>query len=189
MKKLASVAVLASLTMLVGCVPCLRAIYTEKELVFKPDLIGLWSQKDSEETWQFAKAGKKAYRVVHTDREGKQGTFAGHLVELDGALFLDLYPKEPKLPQNDFYKAYIARLHTFLLVRQITPTLQMASMDMEWLDAQVRKDPKAIRHELVDRRVLLTASTKELQQFLVKHHKTPEAFGEPSNMVRQEPKQ
>ena len=134
-----------------------------------------------------SKAGQKSYRVVQTDKNGKTGTFAGHLVRLDGTLFLDLFPQEPKLPQSEFYKAYIARLHTFLLVEQVTPTLRMAPMDMDWLREYVQQNPDAIRHEEIDGQILLTASTKQLQEFLIKHRKTKGAFGKPSDMVRQKP--
>jgi two-component system phosphate regulon sensor histidine kinase PhoR len=79
------------------------------------------------------------------------------------------------------------RLHQLILaakVSQIEPTLQMSFPDPKWLESHLKENPKAIRHEQIDDRVLLTASTQELQEFVCKHAETPGAFGEPSNLKR-----
>lgn len=99
-------------------------------------------------------------------------------------MFLDLFPNDPGLKQNDFYQFHFLSVHTFAHVKQIKPTLQMSFPNPGWLKKLVAENPEAIRHEKIDGEVVLTASTKELQAFWIKHLETKGAFGEPSNMNR-----
>lgn len=168
-----------------GCVPSLHPLYTDGDLIFDPALVGVWAEKENDnETWSFQKRGEKAYRLVVTD-DGKTGEFEAHLLRLGNTLFLDLYPEEAGLEginRNDFYKGHLLSAHTFLKVIQVEPTLQMAFIETRWLEQYVEKNPAAIRHEVVSERILLTASTKALQEFVVTH--AEEAFGEFSSLKR-----
>jgi len=184
MKKSVFAIVLAALTVLAGCVPCLRAIYTDEGVVFKPELVGVWSQPHQKETWQFTAAGEKSYRLVQTDKEGRKGAFSAHLVKLEGALFLDLSPETKDLPGNNFSRCYLYPLHTFFLVEELGSALRLSAMDGKWLEKCLKRNPAAIRHERIKGSIMLTASTAELQEFLIKHSKTEGAFGTGLNMKR-----
>jgi hypothetical protein len=187
MRKAAFPVVLAGVALVGGCVPCLRPIYTDKDLVFETALVGLWSGPNSAASWHFTKSGEKAYRLVHTDDKGRKGVFDAHLAKLDGMLFLDLYPQAPRAPMNELYQFHIQPVHTFLRVYQITPALQMSCMDPKWLKEYLEEQPDALRHEKQGDRLLVTASTEQLQAFLIKHGSTDKAFGEPSDLKRQSP--
>jgi len=171
-----------------GCVPSLNPLYTEKDLVFDAALVGVWSEKeDASETWAFEKTGEKEYRLVYT-ADGKTGEFEAHLLKLGNTLFLDLYPDGKSLDElnrNDFYKSHLIPGHTFAKVTRIEPTLQMGFLNPDWLKELSEQNPKAIRHEKVSDRIVLTASTRELQEFVLKNLNTKGAFGdEPSNLKR-----
>jgi hypothetical protein len=60
----------------------------------------------------------------------------------------------------------------------------MVGLDYDWLEKLLEKNPKAIRHHIIedhgDGRLVLTADTAELQRFVVKHLKTEGAWGEPA---------
>ncbi len=174
---------LGFLIFLTSCVPSLHPIYTGEDLVFDPALVGAWSEEGSADTWTFSKSGEKEYNLVLVDDEGK-GEFVVHLAKVEGRLFLDLFPKEPDLKANDFYKSHLLRVHSFILVAKIQPTLQMAVLDPGWIKKFLQDHPDAIRHEEVNDDILLTAKPKELQAFLIKHEKTEGAFGEFSNFIR-----
>jgi len=88
------------------------------------------------------------------------------------------------LKQNDFYKFHLLPVHTLAYVKRITPTLQMSFPDPGWLKKLIAANPGAIRHEKIDNEIVLTASTKELQTFWLKHLDTKGAFGDSSNMKR-----
>ena len=72
-------------------------------------------------------------------------------------------------------------------VPQIQPTLQMGFLNADWLDKLLKKSPRALRHQRQgeDKGFVLTASTKELQKFLLKHVNDKDAFGEPSEFKRE----
>lgn len=184
MRKFLVMAILGIIVLFSGCVPSLHPLYTKDDLIFSPNLLGEWSEKNSKETWLFTKEGEKEYKLVHTDEEGKQGEFEVHLLKVKGRLFLDLFPEAPDLKENEFYQIHLLPVHTFMLVKQIEPTLQMATLSPDWIVDFLARHPRAIRHEKVEDGILLTAQSKKLQAFVIKHEKTEDAFGGLSNLTR-----
>lgn len=178
-----SVALVLALAMS-SCVPSLHPLYTEEDVVFEPDLVGTWSEGDDDDTWTFAQDGGKAYKLVFADEPDTKGEFKVHLVKLEGRLFLDLFPGEPELEANDFYKLHLLPLHTFMQVRRITPTLEMSMIDPDWLGKLLENDPRALPHERTKDHLVLTAKPKELQAFLLKHAANEDAWGDYSKMTR-----
>ena len=169
-----------------GCVPSLNPLYTEKDVVFDPALAGVWADDDTaKETWAFEKSGEKGYKLIYTS-DGTTGEFEVRLLKLGKMRFLDLHPDGDglnDLNRNDFYKAHLLPAHTFAKVTQIEPTLQMAFLNPDWLAKLLEKNPGAIRHEKLDEsRIVLTASTKELQKFILKY--VGEAFGDESGHLK-----
>jgi len=157
------------LVMLGGCVPSLHKLYTEEDVVFKQELMGFWTSEGMDDRWEFRSDNKKSYELNYADKEGKEGKFEVHLVKLEDKIFMDLYPSEPNIASNDFYKLHLLGVHTFMLVKQIEPVPELSPMDYEELKNLLEDNPEAIKHEIVEGRVILTASTKELQDFVVKH--------------------
>jgi hypothetical protein len=153
-----------------SCVPSLHPLYTEKELVFEEKLLGVWAENGSK--WVFEKGSDpNSYDLTVIDEEGK-GEFIAHLVKIDKMLFLDLFPKEPELQTNNFYKIHLLPAHTFMKVEQIEPILKMSMMDPEKIEDMLENDPNLIKHEILEdqnQKLVLTASTKELQQFMKEH--------------------
>ena len=176
--------------LLAGCVPSLHPLYTPKDVVYDPKLIGAWSDPNSSDsgTWEFRASEPNSYTMVYTDKDKKTGSFSVHLVKLDGTLFLDVFPNDPNLPQNGFYQMHLLPAHTFMKVDQIEPNLKLRLMDVDKFTKRLEKYPALLKHEILeqgsDKRVVLTASTKELQEFMRKHAGDKDVFGEPSNMKR-----
>ena len=114
-------------------------------------------------------------------------------MKIEGRLFLDLFPMEldskktdedPK--ENAFYKLHLVPAHTFMLVKQIQPTLRMAFLNPSWAKDYLKAHPDAVRHEKVDHdEIVLTAPTKELQAFVLKHEKDADAFATLDPMTAQ----
>lgn len=177
-------------TFLAGCIPSIHPIYTEKDVIFAPALLGTWREEDSKETWEFSKDTDRSYRLVYTDDRNEKGTFTVHLVKIDGTMFIDLFPTELDGQMNEFYMLHFLPVHTFILIQQIEPRLKMSLMDPDWLENHLKQNPKAVQHGILSDRtllpsILLTSSTKELQTFLLKHVKTKGAFTQPVEMMRQ----
>jgi len=170
------------MSLLASCVvTSVYPFYTAKDVVFDPALVGAWvetgSTNTAKEHWRFEKAAGQAYKLIVQDNE-KQTEFDTHLFKLKGRLFLDLCPRER--PDNSL------PLHYLLTVARLEPALEMNMLDYDWLKKLIEKDPKAIHHIFVPKKLgedgegdlVLTADTAELQKFILMHEKTEGAFGE-----------
>ena len=134
MRKVAKWFLPSLLLMLAGCVPSLHPLYTDQAVIFDQSVLGVWAEDDSKETWALTRGGEKEYRLVHTDEDGKKGEFIAHLLKVEGRMFLDLYPVEP---ENDFYRDYLLRTHTFVVVLQTALTIRISFLEPEWLKSEL----------------------------------------------------
>jgi len=109
---------------LVGCVPSLHRLYTDKDLIFDPKLLGVWSDEQSK--WTFEKGkDEMSYKltVIFEEKKDKKAEFDTHMVKFDNMLFLDLFPTDPEVEMNVFLALHLVPAHTFIKVEQIEPTL------------------------------------------------------------------
>lgn len=165
-----------------GCVPSLHPLYTDKDVVFEEKLLGSW--EDGESIWKFDRGTDANSYDLTVVTDGNDGRFIANLVKLNGTMFLDLYPGPVEIKANDFYKAHLLAAHTFIKVEHFDPNLSMRMMDPEKLEKLIESRPDIIKHELVEKRIILTASTAHLQDFIKKYQNDPNVFGEPSIMKR-----
>ena len=164
------------LVVLTGCgdVTSLRPLYTDRDLVFDPALVGTWSwseenSKNSKAMWIFTKGDKKEYNFVTVSDRGEREKYTVHLVKVEGRLFLDIFPEHPH--DTSFFRP----LHMIVGVDKIKPTLQITILNTPWIENFLNLHPDALRHEKEDTDfipyLILTAKPKELQAFLIKHEK------------------
>ncbi len=157
-----------------GCVvQSVHPLFTENELIFDANLVGIWSPTDSNEAWQFTRntaKDSKEYQLVYTDSDGKKGTFLAGLGTVGQDRYLNIYPEEPNLPQNGgFYKNHLLAMNSFIKIKLSVPTLTGQTMDYENVKKLLEKKPKLLKHEIRGDELILTASTKELQKFMLKY--------------------
>jgi hypothetical protein len=184
MKNFIKLVTLCFLLLAAGCVSSLNALYTEQDIIFDPDLIGVWTDRDSKETFELTKSGEKQYRLVYTDEEGKSGEFVAHLLKIADKKFMDLTPVKPALSQNDFYREHFVVVHSFAQITETGSTVQISFLEPDWLKTMLVKNPTAIRHEKLGDEIFITASPKELQKFLLAHINTQGAFSKPLSVKR-----
>ena len=184
--------------LLVGCVPVmsLHPLYTDKEVVFEKDLLGAWVDDSNETTWQFkcADRSEKTYELIFSDDDGQKGLFVAHLVKLQNRLFLDIFPSEPPWKEEDpnkvewvYNTVFFVPFHTFIKIESIESQLKMRLTNDDNMKKLFREDPNAVRHELVDDRLILTASTKELQAFVLKYADDSRVFADETILNRRKP--
>ncbi len=183
MRYLAIPVTLLILFLLGGCILSLYPLYTEEDIVFKPELVGRW-QGENGEIWEFSRDENDSYILRFTDADGKTGIFQAHLVELEEGVFLDFYPDEPDIEYSPVYQLHYIGAHSFAYVSQIEPELQLHLPDPGWLENKLEEDPDAIRHEVIDSHIILSASTQELQAFWSEHIDEKEAFLDPAPLER-----
>ncbi len=165
-----------------GCVPVmsLRPLYTKENVVFDKKLLGTWVDDPNkpEVTWQFKSIDKpkNAYKLILTGEDGMKGSFVAHLVKLQDKLFLDVYPSEVPWEAEDLDKMewpynsfFLVRAHTFVKIDSVEPRLKMRLMLETQMQKLLEENPDTIAHLAVEDRHVLTASTKELQAFVLKY--------------------
>ena len=165
-----------------GCIPVmsLHPLYTEEDVVFEEKLVGIWID-DANGTWEFKHPDEKdmTYELVLSSPEDAKGLFVANLVKLENSLFIDVYPKQFPCEMEDpnktewHYNAFFyIPAHTFIKIDSIEPQLRMRLTDNEKMGELLKEDPNVVKHEVVedyDGGIVLTASTKELQAFVLKY--------------------
>jgi len=165
-----------------GCVPVmsLHSLYTEENVVFEEKLLGTWvDDPNSPETiWEFRRIDKtkKEYKLIISDDENKKGSFVAHLVKLEDSLFLDVFPDEFPCDTEDPNKTnwlynvfFLVPVHTFIKIDSIEPQLKMRLTDDDKMEELLKKEPNAVKRMSIEDMLILTASTKELQAFVLKY--------------------
>ena len=165
-----------------GCVPVmsLHSLYTEKNVVFEEKLLGTWvdDPNSPEAIWEFKRFDepKNAYKLIFSDDKGQKGSFVAHLVKLRNKLFLDVYPDELPWEPDDpnkvkwlFNSFFLIPAHTFIKIDSIEPQLKMRLINDGKMEELLKEDPNAVKHTSIEGRVVLTASTKELQAFVLEY--------------------
>lgn len=144
------------------------------DIVFDPWLVGRWSEKDDDkEVWEFSapKEGNTSYLVTISENNEPREILEGCLVEIDGHQFMDLMPHDFEFNKKDAQTLLINDLllfptHTILQIRRSGDNLLMAFVEYEWITDQVEKGTFELPHEVEDDRVLITASSEKLREFV-----------------------
>ncbi len=190
MRRFACVVAIAALVASSGClVVSTSSLSTEEDAVFEPALVGVWNESPTEQ-YVVSKLGERAYKVVADDGKTRT-TFVGHLVRLDGVLFLDMavstawaelgVPKDLEETLGDWFLP----LHFFVRINQVTPSFSVSAVDEAWLKAYLKEHPTALAHTFRDTDVVLTGSTEDIRKFFQAHVNTPGAFDKPTVLTRQ----
>ena len=187
MKNRNLIATLGIAALLCSCIPSVNPFYTARDVVSDPRLLGAWQEKDKADkpdVWKFEGTTNQMYQLTITEKEGKQGEFDAHLFKLKQEYFLDLIPGDCNYATNqaDLVAASMFPGHLLVHVSQLDPELKLAFFDFDWLQKHLEKNPKALAHHLEDKRIVLTADTRDLQKFVLKH--LDELFEKPSEMIR-----
>ncbi|MBI1374468.1 MAG: hypothetical protein GC159_17260 [Phycisphaera sp.] len=183
-RTLTIVALSITLGLLSGCIPSLHTIYSKDVAAYDENLIGVWAEKPgAKETWRFDKVRFfKRYSLTYADKEGV-GEFDARLVKLGDTLFLDLYPdKVEHKDRPDIYNAHLLGVHTIMRVILDGQELELLTLDRKWLKKHLADAPTSLKHELIDGdddKILITASTAELQKFYQDQADNTEAWAKP----------
>jgi len=105
---------------------------------------------------------------------------------LNDYFFLDLKPSDVELDatQADVIGWALIRGHLILRVDELDSKLKLTVGEPDWLNEYLRQNPKALADFKQGTNVeFITASTQDLQQFVLAHLGKNELFGEPGVLV------
>ncbi len=192
-----------------GCfLKSVHPLVAEEETVELPGISGIWESEDERFTFikegefddvHFSKklndnssfsmsdsgndttqTEHPAYLVIYEDLsndEPDSSYFLGSFVQLEQHYYLDLFPFE--VFGVDFFTSHLQPVHTFSKINLTKDSLSIHLFQDEWIEEQIRDHKVRIKHEKLDEGVLITASTNELQQFIIKYSNEQEAYRDP----------
>ncbi|MBL8218678.1 MAG: membrane lipoprotein lipid attachment site-containing protein [Bryobacterales bacterium] len=164
---------------LTGCtdITFLYPIYEKSDLAPEVDLSGEWSGKDNGH-WRFTRDEEGGYQVEWWDKEDK-ALFEVHLVRISNGLYLDFASK----PEGTAIRG-----HAVARVEVSGDLLHIAWIDSGWLGERLEKDHAlAFERPCVDKNrrcMVVTASTADLQTFLMRYAQDSKAFEKPELLRR-----
>jgi len=180
-----------------GCVPVasIHCLYTKENTVFDEKLLGTWvdDSNEPETIWEFTRDDEpnNTYKLIFTDEEGNKGSFEAVMVKLKDKLFLDIYPRELPWELEDpnqvkwlYNSFFVIPAHTFIKVDSIEPQLKLRFTMDDKMEELLKENPNAIEHTSIEDRIVLTAKTKQLQEFILKYADDERLFAEEVTLGR-----
>lgn len=194
MKKISSFLLAVCLLMLAGCgLTTLHPIFTPGDLIMDTHLLGKW---ENEKTWyrfdpasqialedipeKLQKFSSKFY-LLTTDK----GRNLAFLIKIGDHHFLDVYPIESEAEKavDEFFKMHKVRMHTVHRLDYDNPSsFRLQNFEDGYLKDLIRTKQLRIAYTNVknsdtnEEDIVITASTKELQQFLSKYGSDMKAY-------------
>ena len=175
--------------LMIGCLPSVHPLYTDDDLIFREELLGTWlgpstgfHRTDETETWKFEQDDEKTYALTHIT-ESDTTHFLGHLVQLGDMYFLDLVLEDAD-QLSDFAQYHIFPVHTFSKVTFNEGQVSLEMFNSNWIIDMIDENRIRIKHEKASDLILLTASTEELQKFILKYGDEKKSYSEPIVLKR-----
>ena len=178
MRILVKLLVTGTLAAVCGCVPSLRGIANDENVIFDKELIGSWFDEECGDCWRFTETAKDSYRLEIIEKNGDKGRFKAKLVKVKEVQFLDLFPEDLESENIDFQKIHFIPVHTFMLFDRKSDKLKLSIMDNDQTLNFLEEDPNTIKFEKFDEGFVLTDSKKKICQFLLKQYRNENIFKE-----------
>jgi len=181
------VAAIGIVIALSGCLSTLHPLFTEKDLVFDPRLVGTWRTGDGDDTAVFERGSPELFKalpealqklsnqayMVTVNRDNRLTKYHAFLCRIGKEFYLDYFPSEtPRQKLYDrFYKSHFVKMHSFYRVRfKSDNSFEIGQFDEQYLKDLIDKKQVRIQHEVKhDDSYLITAPTEQLQQYVMKY--------------------
>lgn len=185
---------LTSILILNGCVvTSFQPFYKKSDLVVNNLLPGQWISKNHLLT--FDKLEGEGYTLNYKDCEDAYNApkdfstctvadFTVQLMKLDDHYYMDFYPRSYINSDNLFLAMHVKPTHSLASVSIEKDRLEIRILNYSWLETYLEDHHDKLDHINVDDMITLTASTEELQEFILKHQKDTGFFDDPVVLVR-----
>jgi len=194
--------VIAGLALLISCLSsCLRTlhpIFTTKDIVYEPKLTGTWKTDNQgtkglavitnlaadnsiELPEKISAIKQKGYLVAYKDEDGNTtGQYIAFLARIGKHLYFDYYPADKKDNESgdEFFMWHFVKMHTsFRVDISTTGNFELSQLDDSYVIRLIEEKKIRISHEKrADDDMVITASTDELQQYIIKYGDEPGAY-------------
>ena len=184
------------LIFLSSCLNTLHPIFTEKDLAYDPKLIGTWNTEKSGNKEKVVISNlatensvelpgnissiKQQYFITWQDENGDTKQYIAFLARIGKHLYFDYYPAAKKEDRklDEFFGIHFVRMHTSYRVEFLNDgNFELSQLDGSYVKSLIDEKKIRISHETdAEGDITITASTKELQQYLLKYGDEPSAY-------------
>jgi len=199
MKKIALTTSFAFLLIfLSSCLTTLHPIFTVNDLTYDPKLIGTWNieregnkerviisnlatENSVELPGNISDIKEKGYLISYQHEDSRNPErYIAFLARIGKYLYFDYYPAYKKEDQkiDEFSEAHFVKMHTSYRVEILNDgSFELSQLDGSYVKSLIDQKKIRISHEAsADDDIVITASTSELQQYLIKYSDEPEAY-------------
>jgi len=181
-----------------GCLTTLHPIFTEKDLAYDPKLIGTWKTENQDNKGQvvitnlasessvelpgnISSIKQKGYFISYQNGPGETSKrYIAFLARIGKHLYFDYYPADRKEDEkiDEFFGAHLVKMHTSYRVEILNDgSFELIQLDESYVTKLIDEKKIRISHETdADDNTVITASTQELQQYLLKYGDEPSAY-------------
>src|SRR4030095_6079821 len=181
-----------------GCLTTLHPIFTEKDLAYDPKLIGTWKTDSAGNKRQavitnlstessidlpgnISSIKQKGYLISYQDENGTTSErYIAFLARIGKHLYFDYYPADKKEGRkiDDFFGVHFVKMHTSYRIEiSKDGSFELSQLDESYVTKLIDEKKIRISHETdADDNTVITASTQELQQYLLKYGDEPSAY-------------
>jgi len=181
-----------------GCLTTLHPIFTEKDLAYDPKLIGTWKTENQDNKGQvvitnlasessvelpgnISSIKQKGYFISYQNGPGETSKrYIAFLARIGKHLYFDYYPADRKEDEkiDEFFGAHLVKMHTSYRVEILNDrSFELSQLDESYVTKLIDEKKIRISHETdADDNTVITASTQELQQYLLKYGDEPLAY-------------
>jgi hypothetical protein len=186
------------LIFLSSCLTTLHPIFTEQDLAYDPKLIGTWTieregnkeiviisnlatENSVELPGNISDIKEKGYLISYQHEQGgNPERYIAFLARIGKYLYLDYYPAYKKEDQyiDEFFGAHLVKMHTSYRVEILNDgRFELSQLDGSYVENLIDQKKIRINHEMgAYDNIVITASTSELQKYLIKYSDEPEAY-------------
>ena len=181
----------AFVIILTHCVPSLHPFFTEDDIIEGKKLSGYWASED-ESTWLYIAPGREGHllldrekvNILSDDTTKHSSLFLVTLFKLQDQEFIDLYPSDKNLNATHFYKSQTVNAHSLSKLEHRNDSMILYFQNPDYIEQLLEERRIRIKHERLKESFVLTASTEELQKFVLKYMDDKQAFVESDVLLR-----
>lgn len=189
-----------------GCLKTLHPIFTIKDIVYEPILLGTWMTSEQgikgpdvltekgqaiitnlgadntiELPEKIAAIKHKGYLVSYRDNEGNTTEqYIAFLARIGKHLYFDYFPADKKGNEtgDEFFTSHFLKMHTSYRVEiSKDGSFELSQLDASYVTKLIEEKKIRISHEKdANGNIVITASTDELQQYIIKYGDEPGAY-------------
>jgi len=181
-----------------SCLRTLHPIFTIKDIVYEPKLLGTWKSENQgtkgfvtittlaadnsiELPEKISTIRQKGYLISYQDGDGNATEqYIAFLARIGKHLYFDYFPAEKKDNKtgDKFFTSHFVKMHTsYRVTISEDGSFELSQLDELHLTKLINEKKIRINHEKdANGSIVITASTDELQQYIIKYGDEPGAY-------------